>query len=192
MKISYLAMDLSTLKNLLNAGDWTLFLDRDGVINRRKMNGYIMHPGEFHLLDGVEDAIHKFRETVTRIIVVTNQRGIARGLMSEEDLQLVHDKMVTLLEKNETSVDAIFYCPHDRDTGCLCRKPGPGMPLQALAQFPEIDFTRSVMVGDTASDMQMGRSLGMVCIHIGPEFVDPDLYDLHLEKLADFWTSEKN
>lgn len=185
-------MDLPTLKNLLKSGDWTLFLDRDGVINRRKMDGYIMHPGEFQFLDGVEGAILKFRQYVARIIVVTNQRGIARGLMSEKDLQAVHKKMADLLNESQTSVDAIFYCPHDRDTGCSCRKPGTGMPLQAQNQFPEIDFKRSIMIGDTATDMQMGRSLGMQCIHIGPESVEANLYDLHLENLADFWTSEKN
>ncbi len=182
-------MNLPKLKSALRAGGWTLFLDRDGVINHRKIDGYIQHPDEFYLLDGVGEAVAEFSKWVPRILVVTNQRGIARGLMSEEDLAAVHARMHALFQKFDVSIDRVYYCPHDRDAGCTCRKPGTGMPRRAQKEFPSIKFKRSVMVGDTASDLQMGRALGMVCIHTGPETVAPELYDIHLDILKDFWTS---
>lgn len=182
-------MDIPTLKKALRPGDWTLFLDRDGVINRRKMDGYIQHSDEFELLDGVEEAVFEFQRWVNFTFVVTNQRGIARGLMTESDLEAVHGKMVDLFRKSSIYLDGIFYCPHDRDEGCTCRKPGIGMPLQAKEKHPNINFERSIMIGDTASDMEMGRQLGMVCIHVGPEVVAPELYDIHLDHLKDFWAS---
>jgi len=151
------------------------------------MDGYIQHPGEFELLPGVAASIKTFRTCVETIVVVTNQRGIARGLMTEEDLLLVHQCMEKDLQLEGAFVDRIFYCPHNRDTGCNCRKPKPGMALQAQAAFPKISFGKSLLIGDTATDMEMGQSLGMVCVHVGPEHVEPSLYDLHLPNLAAFW-----
>ncbi|MCL4109384.1 UNVERIFIED_CONTAM: hypothetical protein GTU68_033209 [Idotea baltica] len=151
------------------------------------MDGYIQHPLEFILLPEVAETIVAFREWVDTIVVVTNQRGIARGLMTEEDLEKVHLQMIVELGLKGAAVDDIFYCPHERDAGCDCRKPLPGMALQAKMAFPKIDFEKSLLIGDTATDMQMGRALGMLCVHVGPEAVDPHLFDLHLPDLGAFW-----
>ncbi len=182
-------MNLIELKSALRAGGWTLFLDRDGVINRRKIDGYILSPDEFHLLAGVREAVFEFSKWVLRILVVTNQRGIARGLMTETDLGAVHARMHMLFQEFGVSIDRVYYCPHDQNTGCACRKPGTGMPRQAKKDFPVINFSRSIMIGDTTSDLQMGRDLGMVCIHVGNQVIAPELYDIHLDSLKDFWVS---
>ena len=181
-------IDLETLREQIRSGGWTLFLDRDGVINRRKLGGYIQIPDEMELIEGAGEAIAEFQKWVSPVVVVTNQRGIALGLMTEADLQEVHARMKNLLAEKGARLDAIFYCPDDREGGSGCRKPGTKMPLKAKEQFPEIDFERSVMIGDTLTDMQMGKALGMVCIHVGPEEVPAKWYDLHLERLGVFWT----
>ena len=180
--------ELESLREQIRSGGWTLFLDRDGVINRRKMGGYIEHPDEMELLNGVGEAIVEFRKWVSKVVVLTNQRGIALGLMNRADLAAVHSRMEDLLAEKGTSLDAIFYCPDGYDVVDSCRKPGTKMPKAAKAEFPEIDFGRSVMVGDTLTDMQMGKALGMVCIHVGPEEVPSEWYDYHLNGLGDFWT----
>ena len=180
-------IDLDTLREQIRSGGWTLFLDRDGVINRRKMGGYIQHADEMELLPGVGEAIAEFRKWVSPVVVVTNQRGIALGLMDEADLASVHARMEALLAEKSARLDAIFFCPDDDGVEDSCRKPGTKMPLAAKTQFPEIVFERCVMVGDTLTDMQMGKALGMVCIHVGPEEVPAEWDDLHLEGLGNFW-----
>lgn len=180
-------MTLSEIQEQIRSGGWTLFLDRDGVINERKMDGYIQYPLEFVLLPNVAETIVAFREWVDTIVVVTNQRGIARGLMTESDLQAVHLQMEVELAVKGATLDGVFYCPHERDAGCDCRKPLPGMALQAQSSFPKINFEKALLIGDTATDMQMGRALGMLCVHVGPEAVVPELFDLHLPDLGAFW-----
>lgn len=180
-------MTIAQLRTAVEAGGWTLFLDRDGVVNVRKYGGYIEHPDQFQFLPGAAEAIAEFGKHVLRVIVVTNQRGIAIGRMSESDLEEVHAQFRRGVEDAGGRIDAIFHCPHDRDEGCPCRKPAPGMALEAQAAYPEIDFSRSILFGDSASDMQLGRALGMACIHVGPDPIPAELKDGQLDFLADFW-----
>ena len=169
--------------------NWTLFLDRDGVLNHDKVGSYIFNPGEYIFYDGVPEVFQLFKEKFGRIIIATNQRGVGRGLMSIADLDAVHQKMLTGIEKKGGKIDAIFYADsiHNDD---LVRKPNPGMALKAKEQFPEIDFSRSIMIGNNISDMQFGRNAGMYTVFLKTTIPDivlphPDI-DLAFNALTDF------
>lgn len=144
-----------------------LFLDRDGVINRRKVGGYIEKPSEFCFLPGVLDTIPLLNAHFERIFIVTNQQGIGKSLMTEADLQAVHSMMLQAVEARGGHIDAIYHCPHLAADACHCRKPNVGMALQAKSDFPEVDFEQSVLVGDSVSDLQMGQNLSMFSIWLG-------------------------
>lgn len=140
---------------------WTLFLDRDGVINTRLEGDYVKSPDEFHFLPGVVNAISALSEYFGRVIVVTNQQGIGKGLYSHDDLAAIHRKMKDEVSHAGGRIDAVFYAPQLAAEHSPMRKPGIGMALAAKQNFPEIDFSRSIMVGDTASDMEFARSAGI-------------------------------
>lgn len=140
---------------------WTLFLDRDGVINKRLHGDYVKNISEFEFLPGVLDAIKLFSSVFGKIIVVTNQQGIGKGLYTVEQLQEVHARMLREIEASGGRVDAVYFAPNLAAENSPMRKPGIGMALKAKEQFPEIDFRRSLMVGDSVSDLQFGRNAGM-------------------------------
>ena len=144
----------------------TIFLDRDGVINRKLEGDYVKSWEEFEFLPGVRAALAELTAARCRLIVVTNQRGVALGLMTEAELRQIHARMLAELAAVDARVDAVYYCPHDRH-GCDCRKPLTGMFRQARRDFPAIDFARSAMIGDSLSDLEAGRSLGCHTIFIG-------------------------
>jgi D-glycero-D-manno-heptose 1,7-bisphosphate phosphatase len=143
-----------------------VFLDRDGVITRRR-NGFVTRSSELQLLPRAAEAIHELNAARIKVFVVTNQRGISLGLMSEADLDRIHRYMQELLGRAGAHVDAIYYCPHDASC-CVCRKPQIGMFLQAFADFTEISPHMSVMIGDSLTDMQAGRRAGARTILISP------------------------
>lgn len=145
---------------------WTLFLDRDGVINERIPKGYVMEPDQLILEVAVADAIAEFNELFTRVVVVTNQQGIGKGLMTSAQLDSVHEKLKAELALSGGHVDAIYYCPELANAGSKCRKPEGGMAEQAKKEFPEIDFSKSIMIGDTMTDLQFGKRLGMKTIFV--------------------------
>jgi D-glycero-D-manno-heptose 1,7-bisphosphate phosphatase len=145
---------------------WTLFLDRDGVLNRKIENGYVLNCSMLDVLPGTSTAVEILGGIFGAIVVVTNQRGVARGLMSHADLEAVHQCLKTELGTGSRHIKSILACTHDVNDQCNCRKPKPGLALQAQALFPEIDFARSVMVGDSQSDMEFGASLGMKLVRI--------------------------
>jgi D-glycero-D-manno-heptose 1,7-bisphosphate phosphatase len=138
----------------------TLFLDRDGVINARLPGDYVSRVDDFHFLPGVLEAIVLLNTHFQHIVVVTNQAGIGKGLMSEAMLHHIHEHLLRRVGESGGRIDAIFYCPHRSDAGCDCRKPAIGMGLQAQKTFPDLDFSRSWMVGDSVSDIQFGQTLG--------------------------------
>lgn len=140
---------------------WTLFLDRDGVINRRLPGGYVCKWEEFHWLPGVLEAIAGLTQNAGRAFVVTNQQGIGKGLMTEKNLEQIHARMRKEITAAGGRIDAVYYCPDLSSAVPNCRKPQPAMALRARDEFPEVDFQRSVMVGDSLSDMQFGQALGM-------------------------------
>ena len=161
-------------KNLKNK-QRAIFLDRDGTINRYV--GFLRNIDEFELLDGVADAVRALNEAGYLVIVATNQPVIARGEVSIEELQQIHNKMETLFGEKGAYVDKIYYCPHHPDKGfegerseykivCNCRKPKPGMLFQAAKEF-NIDLAQSWMVGDQKSDIQTGKAAGCHTALIG-------------------------
>lgn len=144
---------------------WTLFLDRDGVINEELPGDYVRRTADFRFTNGAEEAIAALSGLFSRICIVTNQRGVGKGLMSEADLEAVHQYMIRGIEQAGGRIDKIYYCT-DLDNSSENRKPQTGMALAAKKDFPEIDFTRSVMIGNTRSDMQFGRTIGAFTIFI--------------------------
>jgi histidinol-phosphate phosphatase family protein len=139
----------------------TLFLDRDGVINRRTPGDYVRTPDMFEPAENLAEAMRLLADHFGRIVVVTNQAGIGKGLMTEQDLAIVHRKMFECIGAAGGRIDGVYHCPHTKDAGCPCRKPATGMAWQALADFPDIDFENAWLVGDSASDIRFGQALGM-------------------------------
>lgn len=145
---------------------WTLFLDRDGVINKRLPGDYVKKWEEFEFLPGVKEALAKLSDRFQRIVLVSNQQGIGKGLMTEADLKETHLKMTAEIALAGGRLDAIYFCPELASNDPECRKPRPGMAYQAQKRFPEIDFSKSIMVGDSESDMEFGLNLGMQCFFV--------------------------
>lgn len=178
---------------MLNLADinktWTLFLDRDGVINEEKKDAYILHKHEFVFLPGVLDAIAIVEKIFGKIIIVTNQRGIGRKIMSEQALHSIHDFMLDEIIKAGGRIDKIYFAP-DLEDRAENRKPNPGMALKAKNDFPEINFHESIIAGNKMSDMHFGRNAGMYTVYIAtthPEtpFPHKDI-DARFDSLFDF------
>lgn len=173
---------------------WTLFLDRDGVINVRKMGGYILETNEFEFLPRVTEAIAGFSAIFGHIFVVTNQQGIGKGLMTERNLSEIHAYMVQEVGRAGGKITACYFAPElknaDQDRIPKLRKPGSGMAMLAKAAYPEIDFEKSVMVGDTDSDIRFGQNLGMKTVRIETEEpigIPADLTVKSLYELMELW-----
>jgi histidinol-phosphate phosphatase family protein len=167
---------------------WTLFLDRDGVINHEKQNDYIRQVSEFIIYEGVTDAMSKFAELFGTIIIVTNQRGIGKGLMSHEDLNNIHSFMQLKIKEAGGRIDHIYYAPELLDDS-LNRKPNTGMGIQAKKDFPSIDFSKSIMVGNNLTDMQFGKKLGMLTVYLEtthPLYEENEFIDLKYDSLSHF------
>lgn len=145
----------------------TVFVDRDGVINRRKMGGYIQNLEELEILPGAVDALARLHRAGYRVVVVTNQRGLAIGLMSAADVDAIHAHVSQLVEQAGGWLDEFYVCPHDRDEGCPCRKPKPGLLDEADRAHP-VDFSTAVLIGDSDSDIAAGLARGVLTIKIGP------------------------
>jgi D-glycero-D-manno-heptose 1,7-bisphosphate phosphatase len=144
-----------------------VFLDRDGTLNVKPPDGeYVERPEELELLPGAAAAVRMLNRAGLWTGVVTNQRGVALGRMSASDLEAVHERLRRLLDLEEAHVDAIYACTHGLDE-CECRKPHPGLLLRAQSEHPEIDFARAAIVGDSTSDVQAGRRLGLRTVLIG-------------------------
>lgn len=143
-----------------------VFLDRDGVINRKPPEGaYIGHWREFHLLPGAASAIAALNRSGRRVIVVSNQRGIALGYYTAADVDALHAELQQHLAAHGASIDAFYFCPHDKDQ-CDCRKPATGLFDQAFRDFPDATTANSVLIGDSLSDIQAARNLGIPSIFI--------------------------
>ena len=149
------------------AGLRTVFLDRDGILNEKMPeHQYVTRWEEFRVLPGVPAALRRLNEAGLRVVVVSNQRGIAKGLYSAADLEAMHAEFQRLLAREGARIDEFFVCPHEKDE-CNCRKPLPGLFEQAVARFPEITAATSVMIGDSVSDVEFGRRVGMKTILVG-------------------------
>ena len=145
----------------------TLFLDRDGVINKKIDGDYVKTIADFEFIEGSVEGILKLSELFKRIIVVTNQQGIGKGLMTHDQLEKVHDYMSQNLKGK---ISKIYYCPHLESDRCNCRKPANGMIKRALQDFPEIIINRSFLIGDSESDILAGKSMHICTVKVDNEF----------------------
>jgi D-glycero-D-manno-heptose 1,7-bisphosphate phosphatase len=162
--------DLEVLVRERADAEWCLFVDRDGVINRRVVGGYVRSWSEFSFVPGAVEALVRLALWAPHVVVVTNQQGVGKGVMSDADLDEVHARMLEVLAVAGATVDAVLVCPHLASAGCACRKPSPGLARAWLAEHRACDGALSVMLGDSDSDMVMARRLGDEtggCVAIG-------------------------
>lgn len=169
--------------------DWTLFMDRDGIINRLIVNGYVTKVEDFEFQPGSLKAIRMLKDYFQHIIIVTNQQGIGKGLMTEDDLMKIHGYMLSNIESSGGYVDAVYFCPELEAKKNECRKPRKGMALQAKKDFPNIDFSKSIMVGDSITDAGFGKNIGAVNVLASDQYEDtnvPLVFDYQFNSLLDF------
>lgn len=168
-----------------------LFLDRDGVLNVLRPNDYVKSPDELEILPGVAEALVLCREQFDYIIIVTNQQGIGKGLMTEDDLTAIHAKLLEAIGP----IDRIYHCSALKSAHSFRRKPNIGMALQARRDFPGLRLKDSVMVGDSKTDMLFGRRAGMKTVLVGDNSTvatdQPHLVDYRYASLLDFAASWK-
>jgi histidinol-phosphate phosphatase family protein len=137
------------------------FLDRDGVLNRRAPpSDYVKTPGEFVWLAGAREGVLRLNAEGWLVLVVTNQRGIARGLMTARDVEAIHARAQRELGEIGAHVDAFFYCPHGDQDACACRKPQPGLILRATREW-NVDLGASFLIGDDERDIEAARRAGV-------------------------------
>jgi D-glycero-alpha-D-manno-heptose 1-phosphate guanylyltransferase len=144
--------------------EWTLFLDRDGVINTRLIDDYVKQLNELKIIDGVPEAIGYFSKLFSNVLVVTNQQGIGKGTMTEVDLEIIHGYMNNIFQDFKGKIDKFYFAPQLASENSNYRKPGTGMGLEAKKDFPEINFSKSILIGDSESDIEFGMKLGMKTI----------------------------
>ena len=181
---------MSILKQLKVDKRWTLFLDRDGVINLHFPKDYVKNWSEFYFLEGAISSIARLSKIFGRIVVVTNQQGVGKGKMTEDILVAIHRNMLSEIEVGGGRVDSVYAATAllTADTEGL-RKPKIGMAMMAQQDFPEIDFAKSIMVGDSITDMQFGRNAGMFTVLVSDressDVVEHLLVDFKLPSLLD-------
>ncbi len=148
----------------------TLFLDRDGVINKKLDGKYIRNWGEFTFIPNVLSSISKLSGLFNRMIIITNQQGIGKGLMSEDNLLFLHQKMLNEIEQAGGKINKIYFCPHLETDNCNCRKPKIGMIEEAIQDFPSININKSYLIGDSPSDIKAGERAGLKTIKVDNNF----------------------
>jgi D-glycero-D-manno-heptose 1,7-bisphosphate phosphatase len=162
-----------------------VFLDRDGVINRKPPEGdYVTRWEDFHVLPGAVEGIAQMNHAGFDVIVVTNQRCIAKGLMTVADLEKIHQRMSDFLVRAGATIDAIYYCPHEMEPVCRCRKPAPGMLVDA-ARERGIELPTSWMIGDSDIDVEAGKNAGCRTARLFTESVDGRASDAPASSSAD-------
>lgn len=154
-----------TLADVDISGFRTVLLDRDGTINRQRVGDYVKCWDEFEFLPGALEALARFSKTARHIIVVTNQRGIGRGLMSESDLADIHSRMVSAIEAAGGRIDAIYHSSAIDDAD-LSRKPNTGMWQQIKHDFPDIDPLTTIMIGDSKGDKEFAENCNIDFVNV--------------------------
>jgi D-glycero-D-manno-heptose 1,7-bisphosphate phosphatase len=170
-----------------------IFLDRDGTINQEV--DYLSSPDQLRLIPGSADAIREANTLGLKVIIITNQSGIARGVLTEEQLSEIHHVLIHTLQEQNARIDAIYYCPHHPDFGgplyqkdCDCRKPNTGMITQAVKDFT-IDTKASFVIGDRMIDVQLGNTIGATSILVLTGYGKQELefcrqYNIHIDHIA--------
>lgn len=169
----------------------TLFLDRDGVINTRLVGKYVNKVEDFEFTPNALEAFQIFARHFKYIIIVTNQQGVGKGIMSQEDLDIIHENMLQQIRENNGIVHAVYAATGLTKDNPIDRKPNIGMALKAKLAFPDIDFEKSVMVGDSLSDMDFGKNINAELVYIAGkiEDKDKDIYALYpkIKVFASLW-----
>lgn len=171
---------------------WTLFLDRDGVINKRIFGNYVTGKEAFEFLDRAKEAVALLSDYFELIIVVTNQQGIAKGIMTERNLKDIHTYMCEEIHLAGGKIDKCYFAPNLHGAEDDMRKPKPKMAELAKADFPKIDFHKSIMVGDTDTDIEFGRNLGMKTVRIKSDETVSCPADITVDSLILFANKLKN
>jgi len=156
-----------------------VFLDRDGTIVAHEP--YLSSPDQLKLLPYAAEGIRRFQKMGYFVFIITNQSGIARGFFDEKRLLLIHDKLLDMLQREGITINGIYYCPHHTEgvieqyrVACDCRKPQPKMILDAAHKY-HVDLSQSLMIGDSAVDIQAGKNAGCICVLVTPPHSDvPD------------------
>lgn len=165
---------------------WCLYLDRDGVINKRLPGDYVKNLDEWEWLDGVPEAIAELSGLFKYVFVVTNQQGIGKGIMTHDDLANVHNHLSDKVDELGGRISAIYYAPELDSPDKVDRKPATGMAMKSQQHFPDVNFTKSIMVGDSESDMQFGKNAGMKTVFISnKESVNADYRCESLKEFAE-------
>ncbi|MEO6306500.1 MAG: lipopolysaccharide heptosyltransferase II [Nitrospiraceae bacterium] len=159
----------------------TVFLDRDGTLNYDP--GYLKIPAELKLLAGVGPALARLKGAGAKLVVVTNQSGVGRGMLTLKDLEAIHARLQGLLEQEDAALDAIYFCPHHPDDGCRCRKPNVGMVERAVSEL-QLDLRRSYLIGDHARDIQLAHKVGAKAILLTAVHVDSQALETLKNKQA--------
>jgi len=131
---------------------------------------YVRNFSEFEFMKGAELAIANLSKIFKRILIVTNQQGIAKGIMSTEDLNSLHQNMLQQLKTTGGAIQKIYYCPHLDAENCKCRKPNTGMIKQAIIDFPDLENEKSYLVGDSDSDITAGNEMGLITVKVDNEY----------------------
>ncbi|MDG2454573.1 MAG: HAD-IIIA family hydrolase [Bacteroidia bacterium] len=170
---------------------YTLFLDRDGVLNEPIVDDYARQPSDLILVSELANSIEALLVQFKRVILVTNQQGVGRKVMSDIDLEDVHLKMYNHLKNRDVQwFDAAFFAPYLKTENHTWRKPNNGMLHKARAYFPDIDWKKSIMVGDSPGDMQLADSLGIIKVRIANPQFSFDNQDFKFDTVADFVAAE--
>ena len=170
------------------SSDWSLFLDRDGVINVERKDDYVRQWHNFIFCENALTALKIINPLFNRIVIVTNQRGVEKKLMDISDLKDIHEKMKQEIHAADGRIDQVFYCTSLSDDDHN-RKPNPGMAFQAKTTYPEIDLHKSIMIGNSSSDMHFGRNCGMKTVFVtnnDSKLVNNELVDLFVKDLHAF------
>jgi histidinol-phosphate phosphatase family protein len=138
---------------------WCLFIDRDGVINRQIIGDYVRQWSDFEWLPSARRGLRLLRDWAPRLVVVTNQQGVGKGLMSADDLDTIHQNLQHDLASDGVVIDAVRACPHLESACCACRKPRPGLILGWLEEYPDVDSSLCIVIGDSQSDIGLARQV---------------------------------
>lgn len=160
--------------------DSALFIDRDGVINELRPNDYVKQISEFKLLPWVKESLEILRPLFKRIFIVTNQQGIGKKLMID-DIDKIHQYFLSEIPIN-AKPDKIYYCPHLEIENCICRKPKTGMALMAKSEFPEINLSNSIMIGDSLSDIDFALNSGIKPVYINHNPLNNEIKEIPVFK----------
>ncbi|WP_165040546.1 HAD-IIIA family hydrolase [Dysgonomonas sp. ZJ709] len=172
-----------------------VFLDRDGVINEERPDDYVKNISEFIFIEGAIEAIALLTKIFEDIFIITNQRGVGRGIMTTEELDSIHFYMLSQIEKAGGRISKIYFCS-DIDSTSINRKPNIGMAFQTKRDFPQVDFKRSIMIGNSRSDIEFGNKAGMYTVLVGDKYPKNDKIfkniNAYYENLSKFVISLQN